>query len=327
MLKSLNVDKHPDKTWLNRAKTGFDFLGFRITPTSIQPSAARMSRRDRKVARLYEQGASKRRIGLYLGRCLVWGAGFLFVPVAIGAAQSPYDLIFCAVAPGYVSDIAYAYDTGGSDGLYDILQYTSTDGTCTGIPILLQDDNGFCSANPANTFNGSCTFGTYTFSCADIIAGVAFSSTPDDGSCDGAPDLHSNTAPTADAGVDQSNVPSGFTVTLDGSGSSDPDSGQTLSYAWAQIGTPTVTLNSDTQQKPTFTAPTISAGAADVTLTFSLVVNDGTVDSTADTVSITVKAPANTMPTAAANIPVFGPFGILAVLLGLLWFGNRRRKH
>ncbi|MEZ5537808.1 MAG: hypothetical protein R3F02_19570 [Thiolinea sp.] len=26
------------------------------------------------------------------------------------------------------------------------------------------------------------------------------------------------------------------------------------------------------------------------------------------------------------NIPVFGPFGLLALLLGLFWFGNRRRK-
>lgn len=73
VLKSLRVDKHPDKTWIGRAKRGFDFLGFRITPTSIQPSAASVSRRDKKVARLYERGASKRRIGLYLGRWLVWG--------------------------------------------------------------------------------------------------------------------------------------------------------------------------------------------------------------------------------------------------------------
>lgn len=73
MLKSLNVDKHPDKTWLGQARRGFDFLGFRITPTtSSQPSAASVSRRDNKVTRLYEQGASKQRVGLYLRRWLGW---------------------------------------------------------------------------------------------------------------------------------------------------------------------------------------------------------------------------------------------------------------
>lgn len=32
-----------------------------------------------------------------------------------------------------------------------------------------------------------------------------------------------------------------------------------------------------------------------------------------------------TTPAAAQNIPVFGPFGLLAVLSGLLWFGRRRK--
>lgn len=70
MFKSLRVDKHPDKAWIGRAKRGFNFLGLRITPTSIQPSAASVSRRDKKIARLYEQGASKRHIGLYLRQWL-----------------------------------------------------------------------------------------------------------------------------------------------------------------------------------------------------------------------------------------------------------------
>jgi hypothetical protein len=29
----------------------------------------------------------------------------------------------------------------------------------------------------------------------------------------------------------------------------------------------------------------------------------------------------------AKNIPIFGPFGLLAVLSGLLWFGNSRRRN
>ena len=100
-----------------------------------------------------------------------------------------------------------------------------------------------------------------------------------------------NTAPTANAGPDQTSVASGATVTLDGLGSTDTDAGDALTYAWTQTSGTTVTLSdndSATAVQPTFTAPTLSIGDAAATLVFSLTVNDGTVDSTADTVSITV---------------------------------------
>ncbi|WP_162617697.1 PKD domain-containing protein [Yoonia maritima] len=109
-----------------------------------------------------------------------------------------------------------------------------------------------------------------------------------------------NTAPTADAGTAQ-NVASGAAVTLDGSGSDAQDAGQTLTYAWSQIGTPAVTLSDATAASPSFTAPTLAAGDADVVLTFSLTVNDGIDNSTASTVTVTVAAPANTAPTADAG--------------------------
>ena len=100
-----------------------------------------------------------------------------------------------------------------------------------------------------------------------------------------------NTAPTANAGTDQTAVVSAATVTLDGLGSTDTDAGDALTYAWTQTSGTTVTLsdnNTTTAVQPTFTAPTLSIGDAAATLVFSLTVNDGTVDSTADTVSITV---------------------------------------
>ena len=100
-----------------------------------------------------------------------------------------------------------------------------------------------------------------------------------------------NSAPTADAGPNQPSVASGATVTLDGLGSTDTDAGDALTYAWTQTSGTTVTLsdnNTTTAVQPTFTAPTLSIGDAAATLVFSLTVNDGTVDSTADTVSITV---------------------------------------
>ena len=43
-----------------------------------------------------------------------------------------------------------------------------------------------------------------------------------------------NSAPTANAGADQTAVASAATVTLDGSGSTDPDTGDTLTYAWTK---------------------------------------------------------------------------------------------
>ena len=106
-----------------------------------------------------------------------------------------------------------------------------------------------------------------------------------------------NAAPTADAGTAQT-VAEGATVTLDGSASSDPEM-QTLTYAWTQTAGVDVTLSDATAAMPTFTAATQLL--ADAVLTFSLVVNDGNMDSTADTVTITVMAGTNDAPTADAG--------------------------
>ncbi len=109
-----------------------------------------------------------------------------------------------------------------------------------------------------------------------------------------------NVAPTADAGGDTT-VASGDTVTLDGSGSSANNVGQTLTYAWTQTGGTDVSLTGADSAGPGFTAPTLVPGADAAMLVFSLVVNDGIVDSVADTVTITVNAPANVAPTADAG--------------------------
>ena len=102
-----------------------------------------------------------------------------------------------------------------------------------------------------------------------------------------------NTAPVANAGSDQSVQHTQY-VTLDGTSSSDANS-DSLTYSWVQTdgtGT-TVTLSSASASQPTFTAPTLSVGASSLTLVFYAVVNDGTDDSSADSVSITVNAPSS----------------------------------
>jgi hypothetical protein len=92
-----------------------------------------------------------------------------------------------------------------------------------------------------------------------------------------------NAAPTADAGSDQT-VDEGATVTLDASGSSDPD-GDQLGYTWTQTDGPDVSLSANDAVSPTFTAPDVDG---DTTLTFEVTVSDGT-DAATDTVNVTVQ--------------------------------------
>lgn len=91
-----------------------------------------------------------------------------------------------------------------------------------------------------------------------------------------------NQAPLANAGTDQS-VSANTKVTLNGSGSSDPDQGPSpLAYNWVQTGGPNVTLANAATATPDFTPLAAS------TYVFKLVVNDGLADSLDDTVTITV---------------------------------------
>ena len=95
-------------------------------------------------------------------------------------------------------------------------------------------------------------------------------------------------SPIADAGPDQT-VNENQLVTLDGSGSYDPDQNP-LTYLWQQAASDPiqVTLSDPTAVNPSFTAP--SGLSQDTALTFNLVVNDGHVDSPSDSVVITVTA-------------------------------------
>src|SRR5262249_10196272 len=75
-----------------------------------------------------------------------------------------------------------------------------------------------------------------------------------------------NSPPVANAGANQDGSAAG-TVTLDGSGSYDPD-GDAITYAWTQLSGPTVTLSSTNAAKVIFTA------AVGQIYTFKLTVTD-----------------------------------------------------
>jgi K319-like protein len=97
-----------------------------------------------------------------------------------------------------------------------------------------------------------------------------------------------NVPPVASAGPNQT-VDAATVVTLNGSGSNDPD-GTIASYAWSQTAGTAVTLSSSTAAQPTFTAPGVATAA---TLTFSLTVTDNRgATSPASTVNVTVNPPA-----------------------------------
>lgn len=98
-----------------------------------------------------------------------------------------------------------------------------------------------------------------------------------------------NSAPIAYAGENQT-VAKKTLVSLDGTGSSDPNN-DALTYLWtAPTG---IILSSTSVAKPTFIAPEVTV---EKTYTFSLVVNDGLLNSISDDVVIKVNIPTGIDP-------------------------------
>ncbi|WP_017931628.1 autotransporter outer membrane beta-barrel domain-containing protein [Robiginitomaculum antarcticum] len=149
------------------------------------------------------------------------------------------------------------------------------------------------TADDPTVFDYQATFSRGAIVGQFMIADTTWDNPP--GAAGNTPCRAANAAPVAAAGPDQLTLAVGATATLDGSGSTDPDN-DALTYQWTQVSGPTVTLSDATALSPTFTVP---SGAVATPIVFSLVVNDGTVSSPAD--QVTLQA-VNNAPVANAGV-------------------------
>ncbi len=115
-----------------------------------------------------------------------------------------------------------------------------------------------------------------------------------------------NEPPLADAGGDQI-VTEGDLVSLDASGSNDPDD-NIASYSWEQTDGPVVTLSDNNSVQPTFTAPEVSE--AGDSLTFSLTVTDTDGVETTDTCTVEVEAAVHPGTTSGGGCFIGSVFGM-----------------
>ena len=103
-----------------------------------------------------------------------------------------------------------------------------------------------------------------------------------------------NIRPVANAGSDII-VTEKQLATLDGSKSYDED-GDTITYQWSQTSGPTVTLSSDSDNTPSFIAP-----SGEEIISYQLTINDGKDISIADTITVTIVSMPSTITCALAD--------------------------
>jgi MYXO-CTERM domain-containing protein len=180
-------------------------------------------------------------------------------------------------------------------------------------------------AGPVVTLSGaSAASASFTAPAVLSDASLVFQLTVSDGAASSSATTVVNVSnvnhpPVASAGLDQA-VGAGALVTLDASGSTDPDAGSALSYTWTQTAGPAVTLTGTSLVKPSFIAPDVTA-----TFTFLVTVSDGVAQST-DTVDVvTTATPPKSSSGCGCSSNGSNPAGLLPLLLlGLVLV--RRRK-
>lgn len=230
--------------------------------------------------------------------------------------ELPADSAFDAVGNGNILAGRFAFIHKASSPTVEISSTASPGPTSTSpipVTVAFSDrvwvfDVGDVSVSGGLISNFAGSGSTYTFNLTpsgvgrvtvDVAASVAVDIVGNNNTAATQFAITYNGIPTANAGPDQT-VTSGVTVTLDGSASTDAETPGSLTYAWTQTGGTAVGFSTPAAQ-PSFTAPTLNIGDADAVLTFSLTVDDGLNASVADTVVITVQAPADTIAPVIEN--------------------------
>ncbi len=170
--------------------------------------------------------------------------------------------------------ILSAFGSADPDGDALTFQWTQTGGT----PEISISGAGLAEASIVAPDVPEDTVFEFTVSVGD---GTSEASATTQVTVKGTP-VQENLRPVASAGPDQV-VSSGTTVTLDGSGSTDPDDDE-LTFSWKQISGPTVSLGNENTQAANFLA---IANTGVETLEFELTVSDGELAAT-DSTTITV---------------------------------------
>ena len=205
-------------------------------------------------------------------------SGLSFVNVVVSRPNRPPVAATTGDLRAMVGDLVTLDGSPSSDPDGDPLTYTWVQ--LSGVPAVLSSawvqSPSFTAPDFATTTSPILSF---QLTVADPYGGLSAAATVN---------VVLNHRPVAAAGVDQT-VTSGALVTLDGSGSVDPD-GQAITYTWTQSSGPAVTLSNAHVVKPTFTAPTVTT-ATNQKLIFQLSVTDSAgASSTVAAVGITVRA-------------------------------------
>jgi len=72
LLDPLQLELHPDKTFIGRITKGFDFLGYHFKEQELTPAKKTLDNFKAKISKLLERGASRERIGRYCKRFRQW---------------------------------------------------------------------------------------------------------------------------------------------------------------------------------------------------------------------------------------------------------------